>query len=129
MRKLNMFLMCMLVVSAMAQPTARQWNDEVTAGWNLGNLKYSKIQRHQQYACRQSGDDQSHEAELISKCSCYVSCQYDNGTQGKIDETAGKDEHKCPRRKGRNGCVHSDCLKIGRFQKFSVRCHIHHDQQ
>ena len=37
MRKLNMFLMCMLVVSAMAQPTARQWNDEVTAGWNLGN--------------------------------------------------------------------------------------------
>ena len=32
-----MFLMCMLVVSAMAQPTARQWNDEVTAGWNLGN--------------------------------------------------------------------------------------------
>lgn len=28
---------CLLAVSVMAQPTARQWNSEVTAGWNLGN--------------------------------------------------------------------------------------------
>lgn len=28
---------CIMAVSAMAQPTARQWNSEVTAGWNLGN--------------------------------------------------------------------------------------------
>jgi len=32
-----MFLMSMLVVPVMAQPTARQWNAQVTAGWNLGN--------------------------------------------------------------------------------------------
>jgi endoglucanase len=32
-----MFLMIGLVVPVMAQPTARQWNAEVTAGWNLGN--------------------------------------------------------------------------------------------
>ena len=37
MRKCSMFLMSMLVVPVMAQPTARQWNAEVTAGWNLGN--------------------------------------------------------------------------------------------
>lgn len=28
---------CLLAVSVWAQPTARQWNQEVTAGWNLGN--------------------------------------------------------------------------------------------
>lgn len=28
---------CMMAVSVMAQPSARQWNSEVTAGWNLGN--------------------------------------------------------------------------------------------
>ena len=37
MRKLCMFLMSMLAVPVMAQPTARQWNAQVTAGWNLGN--------------------------------------------------------------------------------------------
>lgn len=30
-------MMSLLAVSVMAQPTARQWNSEVTAGWNLGN--------------------------------------------------------------------------------------------
>lgn len=28
---------CLLAVSVMAQPTARQWNSDVKAGWNLGN--------------------------------------------------------------------------------------------
>ena len=28
---------CLMAVSVMAQPSARQWNKEVTAGWNLGN--------------------------------------------------------------------------------------------
>ena len=37
MSKLSMFLMSWLVVPVMAQPSARQWNAEVTAGWNLGN--------------------------------------------------------------------------------------------
>ena len=37
MKKCSMFLMSMLVVPVMAQPTARQWNAEITAGWNLGN--------------------------------------------------------------------------------------------
>ena len=33
------FLFCMMltVLAAVAQPTAKQWNSEVTAGWNLGN--------------------------------------------------------------------------------------------
>ena len=26
-----------LAVPVMAQPTAREWNESVTAGWNLGN--------------------------------------------------------------------------------------------
>ena len=28
---------CLMAVSLLAQPSARQWNKEVTAGWNLGN--------------------------------------------------------------------------------------------
>ena len=33
------FLFCMMLtaLAAVAQPTAKQWNSEVTAGWNLGN--------------------------------------------------------------------------------------------
>ena len=30
-------VVCLLAVSGWAQPTSRQWNSEVTAGWNLGN--------------------------------------------------------------------------------------------
>ncbi len=30
-------VLTLLVVPVMAQPTARQWNNEVVAGWNLGN--------------------------------------------------------------------------------------------
>lgn len=37
MKKCIVFLMCMLVVPSLAQPTACQWNAQVTAGWNLGN--------------------------------------------------------------------------------------------
>lgn len=37
MRKLCTILMGLLAVPVMAQPTAREWNRQVTAGWNLGN--------------------------------------------------------------------------------------------
>ena len=37
MRKLCTILMALLAVPVMAQPTAREWNRQVTAGWNLGN--------------------------------------------------------------------------------------------
>ena len=35
--RLCIIVNCLLALSVMAQPTARQWNSEVLAGWNLGN--------------------------------------------------------------------------------------------
>ena len=37
MRYYSLVITCLLAVSAMAQPTAREWNAAVKAGWNLGN--------------------------------------------------------------------------------------------
>ena len=37
MRSLCLTLMVAVAASVMAQPTAREWNQQVTVGWNLGN--------------------------------------------------------------------------------------------
>lgn len=47
MRNLCLTIMGWLAVTVMAQPTAREWNESVTAGWNLGN----------QLECPPSGQD------------------------------------------------------------------------